>query len=129
IYPDGKMKDYESKFYLPFKGFEKPIYAIPGNHDWYDADEGFNANFLQADAALTSSRARLLADLKTDALTNDSKFQADIETAQRLREYYKIDNGHQRAPFFEIHTPGFSIVAVDTGILREIDEKQAAWLD
>jgi len=129
IYPDGKMKDYESKFYLPFKGFEKPIYAIPGNHDWYDADEGFNANFLQADAALTSSRARLLADLKTDALTNDSKFQADIESAQRLREYYKIDNGHQRAPFFEIHTPGFSIVAVDTGILREIDEKQAAWLE
>ena len=40
------MRDYEPKFYLPFKGFtESPIYAIPGNHDWYDALEGFAANF------------------------------------------------------------------------------------
>ena len=30
IYPAGAMVDYESKFYLPFKGFTKPIYAIPG---------------------------------------------------------------------------------------------------
>src|SRR5205807_8446821 len=37
IYPQGVMSDYEAKFYLPFKGFGKPIYAIPGNHDWYDS--------------------------------------------------------------------------------------------
>jgi hypothetical protein len=43
IYPSGALSDYESKFYLPFKGFTKPIYAIPGNHDWYDALEGFAA--------------------------------------------------------------------------------------
>src|SRR6185295_2040687 len=34
IYPTGAMKDYEAKFWLPFKGFDKPVYAIPGNHDW-----------------------------------------------------------------------------------------------
>src|SRR4051812_46833487 len=34
IYPSGAMTDYEGKFYLPFKGFTKPVYAIPGNHDW-----------------------------------------------------------------------------------------------
>jgi hypothetical protein len=45
IYPAGSMHDYEANFYLPFQGFAKPIYAIPGNHDWYDALEGFNANF------------------------------------------------------------------------------------
>ena len=49
IYPDGAMRDYESNFYLPVKGFTKPIYAIPGNHDWYDALEGFAANFLEAE--------------------------------------------------------------------------------
>jgi uncharacterized membrane protein HdeD (DUF308 family) len=37
IYPEGALQDYEPNFYLPFKGFTKPIYAIPGNHDWYDA--------------------------------------------------------------------------------------------
>ena len=44
IYPDGAARDYEFKFYLPFKGFEKSIYAIPGNHDWYSALDGFAAN-------------------------------------------------------------------------------------
>jgi hypothetical protein len=48
IYPAGAMVNYENNFYLPFKGFSKPIYAIPGNHDWFDALEGFNANFLEA---------------------------------------------------------------------------------
>ena len=51
IYPAGAMSDYEFNFYLPFKGFTKPIYAIPGNHDWFDALEGFNANFLEPKAA------------------------------------------------------------------------------
>ena len=129
IYPDGKMKDYERNFYLPFKGFEKPIYAIPGNHDWYDSNEGFNANFLEADAALTTMRARLLEDLKTDLVTSDARYASDIAEAKRLREYYRIDNGHQRAPYFEMHTAGFSLIAVDTGIVRRIDEKQTAWLE
>ncbi|HQU92762.1 MAG TPA: metallophosphoesterase, partial [Pyrinomonadaceae bacterium] len=129
IYPDGKMKDYERNFYLPFKGFEKPIYAIPGNHDWFDADDGFNANFLEPTASLTTSRARLLEDLKTDVITDDRRYLDNIAEAKRLREYYRIDNGHQRAPFFEMHTPGFSLIAADTGILRRLDDKQFAWLE
>lgn len=129
IYPDGKMKDYERNFYLPFKGFEKPIYAIPGNHDWFDADEGFNANFLEPTASLTTSRARLLEDLKTDVITDDRRYLDNIAEAKRLREYYRIDNGHQRAPFFEMHTPGFSLIAADTGILKRLDDKQFAWLE
>jgi len=48
IYPAGAIEDYEAKFYLPFQGFAKPVYAIPGNHDWFDALESFNANFLGA---------------------------------------------------------------------------------
>jgi DNA repair exonuclease SbcCD nuclease subunit len=34
---------------IALQGFEKPIYAIPGNHDWFDADEGFTANFFDHD--------------------------------------------------------------------------------
>ena len=40
VYPTGAMRDYETRFWLPFKGVLKPVYAIPGNHDWYDALEG-----------------------------------------------------------------------------------------
>jgi uncharacterized membrane protein HdeD (DUF308 family) len=129
IYPDGKMKDYEPNFYLPFKGFTKPIYAIPGNHDWYDADEGFNANFLEPGAANLALRARLVADLKTNLITTDQRFAELIAKAKSLREYYQIKDGLQRAPFFEMHTAGFSLIAVDTGIMRTIDEKEQAWLE
>ncbi|HEY8558945.1 MAG TPA: metallophosphoesterase [Pyrinomonadaceae bacterium] len=129
IYPDGKMKDYETNFYLPFKGFEKPIYAIPGNHDWYDANEGFNANFLMPDAAQLALRARLAEDLNTEAITTDQRFDEITAEAARLREYYRIRNGLQRAPFFELHASGFSLIAVDTGILRRVDDKERAWLE
>src|SRR5688572_3363851 len=129
IYPDGKMHDYEMNFYLPFKGFEKPLYAIPGNHDWFDANEGFNANFLDAASAELALKARVSADLNTDITASEEKFKGMISEAARLRQYYRIDNGHQRAPFFEVQTPGFSLITVDTGITRELDEKQKAWLE
>ena len=59
VYPTGAMRDYEAKFWLPFKGVTRPVYAIPGNHDWYDALESFAATFLQPDAARASIHARV----------------------------------------------------------------------
>lgn len=129
IYPDGKMKDYERNFYLPFHGFEKPIYAIPGNHDWFDANEGFNANFLERDAAILSLKARLSADVPGNAIKTDQRFNEMTDAADRLRKYYRISNGLQRGPFFEFHTSGFSLIAVDTGILRTLDPYEGAWLE
>ena len=129
IYPDGKMKDYETNFYLPFKGFDKPIYAIPGNHDWFDSDEGFNANFLDRESAVITLKARLAEDLKTDVISTDQRFNEITAEAKRLRELYQIKNGYQRAPYFEVHRAGFSLIAVDTGILRKIDSKEREWLE
>ena len=48
VYPTGAMKDYEANFWLPFKGITKPVYAIPGNHDWYDALEGVRGHLPRA---------------------------------------------------------------------------------
>ena len=64
VYPNGSMTDYEAKFWLPFKGVRKPVYAIPGNHDWYDALEAFAATFFEADAASAAMHARVNADLR-----------------------------------------------------------------
>jgi hypothetical protein len=36
IYPAGDIGDYETKFYEPEERCQHPIYALPGNHDWYD---------------------------------------------------------------------------------------------
>jgi 3',5'-cyclic AMP phosphodiesterase CpdA len=69
VYPTGAMRDYEAKFWLPFKGVRKPVLAIPGNHDWYDALEGFNATFLTPDAARLAMSARVNADLNIGTST------------------------------------------------------------
>ena len=128
VYPTGAMKDYEAKFWLPFKGISKPVYAIPGNHDWYDALEGFAVTFLQPDAARASIHARVLADLRVTS-TTDARIEDLISEADRLRQAYRVPTGFQRAPFFEVQTDRFALIAIDTGVLRTIDDEQAAWLN
>src|SRR6185436_3220824 len=99
VYPNGSMIDYETNFWLPFKGVTKPVYAIPGNHDWYDALEAFNATFLEPDAARTTSRARVEADLRLWS-TTDGRIDRLLGQAARLRSDYEVPTGFQRGPFF-----------------------------
>jgi len=127
IYPSGALSDYEAKFYLPFKGFTKPIYAIPGNHDWYDALEGFAANFLEADAARTCMRARVVTDNRLTT-TTESHIDVMIREAARLRQEFGVSTGWQRGPFFEVQAERFALIAVDTGVLRRVETKQWQWL-
>jgi Calcineurin-like phosphoesterase len=128
IYPAGAIEDYEAKFYLPLQGFAKPVYAIPGNHDWFDALEGFNANFLEPKAARAAIEARIDADLK---LTSTDARRIDRLTAyaERMRHMYAVNTGSQRAPFFELQTDDFALIAIDTGILRSVDDRQHGWIE
>ncbi len=41
IYPVGSADDYGPKFFQPYRDYQAPIYAIPGNHDWYEDLAGF----------------------------------------------------------------------------------------
>ena len=70
VYPTGSIKNYETNFWLPFQGFERPVYAIPGNRDWYDALEGFAATFFEADAARATMRARVELDHRLTSTTD-----------------------------------------------------------
>ena len=127
VYPTGAIKDYESRFWLPFKGVTKPVYAIPGNHDWYDALEGFVATFFQRDAARVAMRARIEADGGVSS-TTDAKIEQFIERAEFLRRQYGVPTGAQTASFFQLQTPSFALFAIDTGVLRGIDSEQMTWL-
>jgi len=127
VYPTGAMKDYESRFWLPFKGVTKPVYAIPGNHDWYDALEGFVATFFEPDAARVAMRARIAADGGLSS-TTDARIEEFITRAAFLRRQYGVPTGVQDAPFFQVQTPAFALIAVDTGVLRAIDPEQRTWL-
>ena len=127
VYPTGAMRDYELRFWLPFKGVTKPVYAIPGNHDWYDALEGFVATFFQPASARVAMRARIEADEGVSS-TTDAGIEALISKADTLRGQYGVSTGFQQAPFFQVQTPAFALLAVDTGVLRRVDREQLTWL-
>ena len=127
VYPTGAMRDYEPRFWLPFKGVTKPVYAIPGNHDWYDALEGFAATFFQPDAARVAMRARIEADEGVTS-TTDAVIENFIGRADFLRGQYGVPTGFQQAPFFQVQTPAFVLLGVDTGVRRRVDGEQLVWL-
>jgi uncharacterized membrane protein HdeD (DUF308 family)/3',5'-cyclic AMP phosphodiesterase CpdA len=128
VYPNGSMIDYEAKFWLPFKGVKKPVYAIPGNHDWYDALEAFLATFVEAGPARAAMHARTEADLRVTSSTS-ARIDGLIAEAERLRRAYEVPTGFQRGPFFDIQTDRFALIAIDTGIVKRIDREQRAWLE
>ena len=105
----------------------KPVYAIPGNHDWYDALEGFVATFFRPEAARAAMRARIAADEGLSS-TTDARIEEFIQKAAFLRREYGVATGFQQAPFFQVQTPAFALVAVDTGVLRRVDDEELKWL-
>ena len=127
VYPFGAMRDYEANFYLPLKGVSKPIYAVPGNHDWFNALDGFAANLLEPATARAAIEARVDADLSLSSTRGD-RLDRLIADAARLRSLYRVPAAQQFGPFFELQTNGFSLIAVDTGIERAIDDRPLEWL-
>jgi uncharacterized membrane protein HdeD (DUF308 family) len=127
IYPSGALKDYERKFWLVYKGVTKPVYAIPGNHDWYDALEGFNATFLTPDMAKRAMKARLNADLNISS-TNYRRIDEMLKQTKEWQAEYGIPTGFQEAPFFQVGTDEFVMITLETGVERQIDSLQLTWL-
>jgi uncharacterized membrane protein HdeD (DUF308 family)/3',5'-cyclic AMP phosphodiesterase CpdA len=127
VYPSGAMKDYERKFFLPFKGLTKPVYAIPGNHDWYDALDAFAATFFTPQAAKKAIEARVASDHKVTTRTPGS-IKSLLEQASFLRKEYQISAGHQDAPFFQISNDYFVFLSIDTGVRRRVDSLQLVWI-
>lgn len=127
VYPSGAMRDYERKFFLPFKGLTKPVYAIPGNHDWYDALDGFTATFFTPDAASKAMMARIQSDNKLTS-TTPGVVKELVDQGSFLRSQYKVQSGYQNAPFFQVSNDHFVLLTIDTGVRRRVDAKQLAWI-
>ncbi|HEY3402744.1 MAG TPA: metallophosphoesterase [Ohtaekwangia sp.] len=127
VYPTGALKDYERKFWMPFQGIQKPVYAIPGNHDWYDALDGFVATFYEPEAARKAIMARVKADMKITTTTASSIDQM-IDQTNEWRNEYRVPTGFQTAPYFQVSTNDFVLIGVETGMLRQIDSLQLNWI-
>jgi Calcineurin-like phosphoesterase len=130
IYPTGSVNEYGTKFFRPYKDYDAPIYAVPGNHDWYDGLGGFMRVFCGAPELPRETRPRLLSRAWWRRLfwknpdVPDERLLAEAQSL-RSRPEQKIS---QPGPYWAMDAGPIRIVGIDTGILGGIDREQGEWL-
>ncbi|MET7682554.1 metallophosphoesterase [Streptomyces sp. NPDC005423] len=131
IYPVGSADDYDTKFFRPYQEYRAPIYAIPGNHDWYEGLGGFMRVFCDDAPPLTpppaprpASRAWWRALLWHRPRPSDGHH---LDEARKLR-FSMEQQAVQPGPYWAIDAGPVRIVGIDTGLLGTIDAEQGAWL-
>ena len=125
IYPAGDVNEYRDKFCVPYKDYTKPVYALPGNHDWYDGLNGFMVHFCGAEPSERSLGSnwilrrlwRKAARVVPEVLKQCRVLRPELE------EHLK-----QPGPYFAIDTGPLRIVSIDTGISGNLDHEQGEWL-
>ncbi|RJL34627.1 metallophosphoesterase family protein [Bailinhaonella thermotolerans] len=123
VYPTGEGDDYCDKFFRPFSGYRAPIYAVPGNHDWYDGLGGFMRVFCDAPG---------LPPAKGDGLPPLWRHPAKIDEAKLATARAMRGDPSQRAeqpgPYWVLDTGPLRVVGIDTGITGTLDAEQGDWL-
>ena len=132
IYPAGDVDEYVPKFYFPYRDFPGPIYALPGNHDWYDDLMSFMVHFCGA-PALPPEPARPVPTFSREwarRLLWRRPKQASPSALAAGRALRPRDPSRSLQPgsYFAIETGPLLIVGIDTGITGGIDADQARWL-
>ncbi|MFI1568594.1 metallophosphoesterase family protein [Streptomyces sp. NPDC020490] len=131
IYPVGSADDYDTKFFRPYQHYRAPIYAIPGNHDWYEDLGAFMRVFCDDAPPLAPepaprplTRAWLRSLLWHRPRPTDSQ---QLEKARELRSSAD-QQAVQPGPYWAIDAGPVRIVGIDTGLLGTLDAEQGAWL-
>ncbi|HEY8481867.1 MAG TPA: metallophosphoesterase [Spirillospora sp.] len=130
IYPAGRADQYPEKFFRPYRDYPAPIYAVPGNHDWYDGLRGFLYVFcdLDADCAPPPWRGPLSF---VPRLLWRRPGEVDVAALTEARRLYRGAPGQQAVqpgPYWAIDTPTLRIIGIDTGIGGGLDRDQGRWL-
>ncbi|WP_406437761.1 metallophosphoesterase [Streptomyces sp. NBC_01613] len=131
IYPVGSADDYATKFFRPYQDYQAPIYAIPGNHDWYEDLGAFMRVFCGDAPPLAAEPApRPLTRAWTRSLLWHRPRATD---GQRLDEARKLRSAAaqqavQPGPYWAVDAGPVRIIGIDTGLLGTIDAEQGAWL-
>ena len=130
IYPVGSTGDYGTKFFRPYRDYPAPLYAIPGNHDWYEGLQGFMRVFCGAPPLAPEARPRPLTRAWFRSLLWHSPGPTDeqrLAAAQALRPE-PAQQAVQPGPYWAIDAGPVRIVGIDTGLLGTIDAEQGRWL-
>ena len=132
IYPAGGIDEYENKFCRPYKDLDLPVYAVPGNHDWYDDCSGFMYWFCGQEKAPAAPKAKLLSKqwwLERAWRKAPSPDPDRLQTAKALRPPPSEQAAPQPGPYFVLDAGPLLVVGVDTGIKGTIDQEQGEWLE
>lgn len=127
IYPAGDVNEYYDRFYWPYRDLPGPIYAIPGNHDWYDGLHGFMAHFCQADPDDRPAVKRSGVGGRLREFVWRKPSEPDQQLLEEMGKL-RAERSDQPGPYFAIDGPVL-IVGIDTGIKGSIDDEQGAWLE
>lgn len=153
VYPVGDVNEYGDKFYRPYGSLQRPIYAIPGNHDWYDDLSAFMSNFCEVKEIPPivgvddpGATVRSVKTLRSVPGRYWGTARRQIRTwAWRkpspprdpdLIERWSRERGAaaqkpptpQPGPYYVIDTAHMRFVCIDTGIRGDIDARQGRWL-
>lgn len=136
VYPAGDVNEYVEKFFVPYAGFDRPIYAVPGNHDWLDGLVGFMRHFCDAEPPAEKllpprgERWGGALELLHRALWRRPRDldPGTLRAAEELRGAARSRGPRQPNMYFAIDTPNLRIVAIDAGILGRLDFEQGQWL-
>jgi hypothetical protein len=131
IYPAGGTLEYAYKHCWPYRHYPRPIYALPGNHDWYDSLRGFMAYFCGQTSAPPRLRRSLFSRAGlVDRLWLDANEPDDADKRQFMETLRQDPSQHVRlpGPYYRICTGPLDIIAIDTGIDGTIDAAQGDWL-
>lgn len=140
IYPAGDVHDYGPKFYRPYRNVPRPVYALPGNHDWYDGLDGFMEHLCDtcpmppdfvedtAGSLVTRLTTRLRRSIAT-ALWRGSA-TPDVAVIERMKQDRAAwpQPVPQPGPYFVLETEHVRFVCIDPGILGNLDAQQGRWL-
>ncbi|MEV2194540.1 metallophosphoesterase [Streptomyces phaeochromogenes] len=130
VYPVGTADDYGTKFHRPYKDYQAPIYAIPGNHDWYEDLQGFMRVFCEAPPLPPEAAHRPLTPAWLRSLLWHKPRTTD---EQRLTEARKLRSAPaqqavQPGPYWAVDAGPVRIIGIDTGLLGTVDAEQGRWL-
>jgi hypothetical protein len=134
IYPAGCINEYEEKHYRPYRDYPRPIYAIPGNHDWYDDLHGFMFHLCglgeHEGYEPTWSRGvpRWKRLLHRRMWRSPEKPMPGIEAMRGTWRPLASQQSSQRTPYWTIELDHVRLVGIDTGITGGIDRDQGQWL-
>ncbi|MCA1697997.1 MAG: metallophosphoesterase, partial [Actinobacteria bacterium] len=130
IYPAGGVAEYEHKFFAAYNDYPAPIYAVPGNHDWYDDGAGFMFWLCRAEQPPPRGCSRPLSK----AWVRDRLWRgaptAGADAIERMRKLRAAPSQRSRqpGPYFALDVGPLRVVGIDTGITGVVDRGQGEWL-